>query len=194
MTQGRGISEVFFSKITKRSARKNTYIHTRKDFGGSSNEVSTASAYYWHQISANLWTLQTRGHCEGQDYTEIPKQQDKQLSSSDLILWGPTKIIHRDLIHLMPLLCNSLLHWAGLGFHVHMLGMRSPPNVLKLESNSQACSIGSVSLKFQALLSGSILSHPYVPATLIHPEVSTVPKSTLRMLLRTYCPRTEALL
>lgn len=155
-------SQSCFSAESQKEVSGN--IHTyKKSFGGSSNEISTASAY-WHQISANQWTLQTRGHCEGQDYTEIPKQQAKQLSFSDLTLWDPTKIIHRDLIHLIPLLCNSLLCWAGLGFHIHMLGVHSLPILPKLASNSQACNIVSVSLKFQALLSGSILSlHMFQP-------------------------------
>lgn len=59
---GGGISALLSSKVTRRRARKK---HARKYIGTSSNNVPTAFAYYWHQISANqrmtLWIGLYRG-------------------------------------------------------------------------------------------------------------------------------------
>lgn len=77
---------------------QDAHRHTRKDSRSSSNKVSTAFAHCWHHISANQYTLQNRGQCNGQDYTEVSKHQDKQLSPSTVlfhhVLWRPTKITH----------------------------------------------------------------------------------------------------
>lgn len=92
---------------------QDAHRHTRKDSRSSSNKVSTAFTYCWHHVSANQYTFQNRGQCNGQDYTEVSKHQEKQLSPSSVsfhhVLWSPTKITHiiSDLTHIIS------AHYAG---------------------------------------------------------------------------------